>query len=89
LASRDYWESLDSLWLGSFIPKKIKIATKRVKEPIMMKMYLRSRTFFNWIMQVVAIITDRVITTFVYQSEGGEAYIGVGEADRLMIHRVS
>ena len=55
----------------------------------MMKMYLRSRTFFNWIMQVVAIITDRVITTFVYQSEGGEAYIGVGEADRLMIHRVS
>ncbi len=40
-------------------------------------------------MQVVAMITDRVITTFVYQSEGGEAYVGVGEAEGLMVHRVS
>ena len=39
-------------------------------------------------MQVVAMITDRVITTFVYQSEGGEAYVGVGEAEGILVHRV-
>jgi len=39
-------------------------------------------------MQVVAMITERVITTFVYQSEGGEAYVGVGEAERILVHRV-